>query len=168
VYYSGNACRATINNIYKDHDQSNRKTKRNKHNEITLTVFHQNICGQFNKKNQLLNTLTIKSRQIICITEHHLIDEVLERITLHPYTLGTKFCRPMHKCRGVCIFIQDNIHYTNISMDRYSYEKDTEICAVKLHILSCTVVTITVHRSQTDNITYFLDNLEAALNQICT
>jgi len=72
----------------------------------------------------------------------------------------------MHKCGGVCIFIQDNIHYTNINMDRYSNEKDIEICAVKLHILSCTIVIITVYRSPTGNIAYFLDNLEAALNQI--
>jgi len=66
----------------------------------------------------------------------------------------------------VCIFIQDNIHYTNINMERYSTEKDTEICAVKLHILSCTIVIITVYRSPSDNIAYFLNNLEAALNQI--
>jgi hypothetical protein len=37
---------------------------------------------------------------------------------------------------------------------------------VKLHILCCTTVTITAYRSPTGNITYFLDNLEAALNQI--
>jgi len=51
-------------------------------------------------------------------------------------------------------------------MERYSTEKDTEICAVKLHILSCTIVIITVYRSPSDNIAYFLNNLEAALNQI--
>jgi len=64
------------------------------------------------------------------------------------------------------MFIQDNIHYTNINMDRYSNEKDIEICAVKLHILSHTIVIITVYRSPTGNIAYFLNNLEAALNQV--
>jgi len=34
-----NACRATTNNIYKDHDQSNRKPILNKHTENTFTVF---------------------------------------------------------------------------------------------------------------------------------
>ena len=62
------------------------------------------------------------------------------------------------------MFIQDNIHYTNINMDRYSNEKDIEICAVKLHILSRTIVIITVYRSPTGNIAYFRDNLETALN----
>ena len=38
------------------------------------------------------------------MTEHRLIDEALEGITLHPYTLGAKFCRRMHKCGGVYIY----------------------------------------------------------------
>ena len=52
-------------------------------------------------------------------------------------------------------------------MDRYSNEKDMEICAVKLHILPCTFIIINVYRSPTGNIAYFLNNLEAALNQVC-
>jgi len=56
------------------------------------------------------------------------------------------------------------VYTTNVNMDRYSSEKDIEICAVKLHILSCTNIKITVYRSQTVNIAYFLNNLEAALN----
>jgi len=73
----------------------------------------------------------------------------------------------MHKCGGVCVFVQDNMHSTNINMDRYSNEKDIEICAVKLHILSCTIIIITVYRSPTGYIAYFLNNLEAAANQVC-
>ena len=66
----------------------------------------------------------------------------------------------------MCIFVQDNTHCTNINMDRYSSERDIEICAVKLHILSCTIITITVYRSPTGYIAYFLNNLEAAVNQV--
>jgi len=51
-------------------------------------------------------------------------------------------------------------------MDRYSSEKDIEICALKLHILSHIIIIITVYRSQTGNIAYFLNNVEAALNQV--
>ena len=76
----------------------------NKHTENTFTVFHQNICGLL-KKEKLLNSLTRNSLQIILITEHHLIDEELEGITLHPYTLGAKFCRQMHKCGDVCVYL---------------------------------------------------------------
>ena len=49
-------------------------------------------------------------------------------------------------------------------MDGYAKEQDIEICAVKLHISSRTVVIITVYRSPAGNIACFLNNLEAALN----
>ena len=152
-------------NIHKDHDQLNTRLIPIKQTKNTFTVFHQNICGLLNKREELLNSLTSTSPQIICLTEHLLADEELEGVTLHPYILGAKFCKRMHKCGGVCTFILDNIHYTNINMDKYSNEKDTEICAMKLHISSHTIV-ITVYRSPTGNITYFLHNLEAALNQV--
>ena len=161
-----NACRTTNNNIHKDHDQSNENPILNKQNKNNFTVFHRNVCGLLNKKEELLYSLTRNSPQIICITEHHLIYEELEGITLHSCTLGAKFCRQLHKRSGVCIFIQDNMHCTNINMDRYSDEKDIQICAVKLHILSCTIITITVYKSPTGNTAYFLNNLEAALNQV--
>jgi hypothetical protein len=51
-------------------------------------------------------------------------------------------------------------------MDRYSNEKDIEICAVKLHISLHTIIIVTVYRSPTGNIDYFLNNLEEALNHI--
>jgi len=92
------------NNIHKNHDQSNKKPKLNKQTENTFTVFHENICGLLNKREKLLNSLTRNSPQIICIAEHHLTGEELEGVTLHPYTLGAKFCRRKHKC-GVCVCI---------------------------------------------------------------
>jgi hypothetical protein len=51
-------------------------------------------------------------------------------------------------------------------MDVYSSKKDIEICAVKLHILSCTVIIITLYRSPMGNVANFLNNLEAALHQM--
>ena len=93
------------NNIHKDHDQFNKKPISNKQTTNTFTGFHQNICGLLNNKEELRNSLTRNSPQIICITEYHLIDEEVEGITLNSYTLGAKFCRQTHKCGGVCIFI---------------------------------------------------------------
>ena len=49
-------------------------------------------------------------------------------------------------------------------MDRYSNEKNIEICAVKLNISLRTIIIVTVCRSPTGNRDYFLNNLEEALN----
>jgi len=64
------------------------------------------------------------------------------------------------------MFVQDNMHCTNINMDRCSNKKDIEICAVKIHILSDSIIIITVYRSPTVNTAYILNNLKAALNQV--
>jgi len=64
------------NNVHKDHERSNKKLVSNKQNKDSLTVFHQNICGLLNKKEELLDSLTRNSPRIICITEHHLIEEL--------------------------------------------------------------------------------------------
>jgi len=99
-----NTCRTMNNNIHKDHDQSNKTLTLNKQNKNTFTVFCWNICGLLNKKEKLLNSLKRNSPNIICITEHHLIDEELEGITFHSCTLGAKFFRWPHKFRGVCMY----------------------------------------------------------------
>jgi hypothetical protein len=47
------------------------------------------ITGRLlNKKDELLNSLTLNSPQIICISEHHLNIEELESMILHSYMLG--------------------------------------------------------------------------------
>ena len=51
-------------------------------------------------------------------------------------------------------------------MDKFSNEKNKGICSMKLHISSHTIVIITVYKSPTGNITYFLHNLGTALNQV--
>ena len=58
------------NNIHKDRDQTNNKPILNEQNKNTFTVFHQNICGLLNKKEELLHSLVKQSPQIISITEH--------------------------------------------------------------------------------------------------
>ena len=60
----------------------------------------------------------------------------------------------------VCIFIKDNLHFGNINMDKYSNEMDTEICAIKIQTPFCALVIVTVYRSPTGDVTYFLNTLE--------
>jgi len=43
---------------------------------------------------------------------------------------------------------------------------DIEICAIKIHITSCAIVIVTVYRSPTGDVTYFLNTLEAVVDQL--
>lgn len=64
-------------NTHKDHDSSKNLTPIKQADNI-FTVFHQNLFGLLNKREELLIPLLSVSPRIICITEHHLIDEELE------------------------------------------------------------------------------------------
>jgi len=100
------------------------KLKPIKYAAKAVTILHQNICGLSNKKEELLHSLTEHPAHIICLTEHHLQDEEIEGMAFNKYTLGAKFCRKAHKGRGICILIEENSHFMNINMDKYSKEME--------------------------------------------
>jgi len=150
-------------NRYEHYTQN--KLKPIKYDAKAVTIFHQNICGLPIKKEELLHSLTEHPAHIICPTEHHLQDE-LECMTFNKYTLGAKFCRKAHKGGGVCILIEENSHFANINMDKYSKEMDIEICAINIVTPSCTIVVVTIYRSTTGDVTYFLNTLETAIDQL--
>jgi len=130
-----------------------------KHTEKTLTIFHQNICD-LNKKEELSHSLMEHPVRIICLTEHHLHDGELEGMIFNKYALEGKFCRKAHKGGDV------NLHFTNINMDKYSEERDIEICAIRVYTPSCQTVVVTVYRSPTGDITNFLNTLETAIDKL--
>ena len=136
-----------------------------KHTEKTLTIFHQNICD-LNKKEELSHSLMEHPVRIICLTEHHLHDGELEGMIFNKYALGAKFCRKAHKGGDVCILIDVNLHFTNINMDKYSEERDDEICAIRVYTPSCQTMVMTVYRSPTGDITNFLNTLETTIDKL--
>jgi hypothetical protein len=69
-------------------------------------------------------------------------------MSLNQYIIGAKFCRKTYKCGGAYIFIKDNLHFTNINMDKYSKEKDIETCSIKIHTPSGIIVVVVAYRSQ--------------------
>jgi hypothetical protein len=66
----------------------------------------------------------------------------------------------------VCIFVKDNVQSRDIKLNKYSKEKDLEICTVKLHISSHTIVVIAIYRMPSGNFACFLDSLESILNWV--
>ena len=111
-------------------------------------------------------SLSVNPPHIICLTEHHLCSNEIDTIALTNYSLGAKFCRNTFKNGGVCIFTYESIQSTYINLNKFCKEKDSEICAVKLHLLSCEMCIITIYRSPYGNFQYFIDNLEKILSMI--
>jgi hypothetical protein len=123
-------------------------------------IFHQNIRGLgSNKLDELFVSLLANPPHIICLTEHNLRSNEIDTIALTNYSLGPKFCRNTFKNGGVCIFTYETIQFTYINLDEFCKEKNLEVCAVKLHFLSCEICIITIYRSPFTNFQYFIDNL---------
>jgi exonuclease III len=131
-------------------------------------ILHQNIRSLNNNKTDKFSiSLATYPPHVLCLTERHWRDNELDSIAIKNYNLGAKFCRNFFKNGGVCIFLQDNLQFTDVSLFKFCREKDLEICAVKLYLAACTMCIVTVYRSPASNFQY-LNNLEIILNSVYT
>jgi hypothetical protein len=98
----------------------------------TVTILHQNICGLRRKTDELISSISPNFPQVLCFSEHHLKTFELDKISINGYKLGAAHSRQVLKGGGVCIFVQNTLECTNIDLDKYCKEQDTEICMLKL------------------------------------
>jgi len=154
------------NTEYKNLNHSCNKFPHNSCNINKFTLLHQNIREINNKIEEFLISLSSDAPQIISVTEHHLKKEELGIVNFSHYTLGAFFCRQSASHGGVCIFVPKNIQYYTIDLGSFNKEKDFEVCALKLNILSISLTVICIYRSQTGNFLYFINQLELILNKI--
>jgi hypothetical protein len=122
-------------------------------------LLHQNISGITNKTDEFLISLSPKVHQIICLTEDHLKYEQIGNLILGQYTLGAAFCRQTYRQGGACIYISKDTEFSTINLEQHKKEKDLEICALKIQLLTNTFTIICIYRSPTGNFTYFLHQL---------
>ena len=151
-----------VNKAYSLKNDINTNKQTNSKNFFKIS--HQNIRGLKSKVDELSNSLFPDYPHIMCLTEHHLKDYKIDNLPIDYFKLGSKFCRHEFKNGGVCIFIHEDLEFFTISLDKYSKEKDTEVCAVKLNITSIKLIILAIYRSPLYNFTNFLKNLESVLN----
>jgi exonuclease III len=131
----------------------------------SFTVFHQNIRGLRNKNNELLESVLPKLSHVICLTEHHSIEQEIGTFSIDHYILGAKFCRQGLKYRGTGIFVHESLAFTNIDLQGFSMEQVIETCAVKINLLPTTIYIICIYRSPTGNSVRFIKGIDTILNQ---
>ena len=110
--------------------------------------------------------LNNKPIHILCLSEHHLDMKQIERTVIPNYILNAHFCRNIFKKGGVCIFTHKTLHCREIKLNKFSKEKDLEVCATELQQLSYKVCIMTIYRSPTGDFQYFLNTLEEILNSL--
>jgi len=161
-YYPGSAIEGCNYNFKTIQKNTTYKHYRTNH----FKILHQNARGLSRKIDEFLISLLPNSPQILCLTEHHLRNEEIANVNVDQYTLGTQFCRQTYKQGGVCIYVSNDIQFSTINLEQHDREKDLEICALKMRILSYSFIIICIYRSPLGNFDYFLNQLESMLNKI--
>ena len=80
------------------------------------------------------------------------------------YTLGASYCRHSFKMGGVCIFVNKNLNFKNIDLQKFSLERDIEAGAIKISVKSASICILSVYRAPSGNFALFLNKLEMILN----
>jgi hypothetical protein len=139
-----------VNNTHKQNKNYTDKST------VYIKIYHQNIRGLGMKSSELIGHLHPDYPHALCLTEHHLKHFQIKNILMENYNLGASYCREQYEKRGVAIYINKSIQYSNIDIVKYCREKDIEICALKLSYYDKKICIITLYRSPSGNFDFCL------------
>jgi exonuclease III len=128
-----------------------------------LIIYNQNIQGSKSKLNEFMITLSEIKPHVICISEHHLNNSYLNMSHIPSYRLGANYCRTTLKCGGTCIFVHEDVHFSNINLSEHCMERDLEITALKVTFKKKSFIILCLYRAPSGDLEYFLDHLEEIL-----
>jgi len=142
----------------------------NKNDDISnlFKIHHQNIRGLKGKTNEIMLSLLTEAPHLICLTEHHLKNYKMDATPISNYKLGAKYCRKKFKNGCACIYIQEALKFTNISLQKHCKEQDIEITAVQLKLNKKNVIIFCVYRAPSGDFDYFLNKLDYIHNSLHT
>lgn len=134
-------------------------------NQQNIRIFHINTQSVKNKVSEFENFICDKNIDILCLSEHWLVDLEFPNLRLLNFLPCTAFCRSLKKGGGVAILLNNNISFKDIlDVKALSIESIIEICSIYLKERKLYV--IAVYRPPTGCFRTFLDQLESALHII--
>jgi hypothetical protein len=68
------------------------------------------------------------SPQVLCFSEHHMIENKLSLVNIENYSLRSNFSRGRYQKGGVCIFICNDVCFSHVDLYNYFVEKILETC----------------------------------------
>jgi len=107
----------------------------------------------------MLSLLT-EAPHLICLTEHRLKNYEIDATPISNYKQSGKYYRKKLKNGGVCIYIQEALKFTNISLQKHCKEQDIEITAVQLKLNKKNVIIFCVYRAPSGDFDYSLNKLD--------
>jgi exonuclease III len=133
-----------------------------------FAILHQNIRSIRNKSEELINSLKIDGidPHILCLSEHHMVEQDLLFLKLNGYTLGSSYSHQIFQKQGVCIFTRNDLCYNKIDVSYFCDEKHFEACAVQIDIKGFHIIIICIYRSPSGEFGQILRLLDSTLKSI--
>ena len=138
--------------------KNHQKCKKNDDTRKQLVVYLQNIRSLKNKINELLISLSAKTPDVLCLTEHHLRDYEISNTCIPTFKLVANYCRHHLKQGGMCIYIHESLDFKNINLLNYCSEQDIELAAIQIKKQKGNIIIICIYRAPTGNFDVFLHN----------
>jgi hypothetical protein len=135
-----------------------------------LVILHQNIAGLLNKQDILDIAIkeleeTLKSIDIICLSETFISKGDEKNVRLHNHVLGSHWSRPNLKRGGVCILVKNDLNFVNLEiMKEFSMQNVFECCGISL--TDSNLVVVCIYTTPNPDKSLFLHKLESLLYRL--
>lgn len=125
---------------------------------------HLNVNGLNNKTSFLDTYLLDHPADVLCITEHHLHRDQINKVNLNNYKLASSHCRTICKRGGVAIFCKHNVPFKLIDISTFTSDIDFEATAI--HLVEQNILIVSVYRSPAGDFTIFINKLKLILDYL--
>ena len=92
----------------------------------------------------------------------------LQQTFLDNYKIGACYCRNAFEKGGACIFVQENVRYVKLDLEKHCKDKDFEVCAKKMYFNTRHAYIIAIHRAPSGNFDFFITKLHTILRRLHT
>lgn len=142
-----------------------RKLTGNHRNNITKNmIFYTNAGGLPSKMPNILTILDYYNPAIICISETHITDEIIEaEFRLSGFSVVNCGSHSRHT-GGVAIYIRDGIQYQELLQE--SFENNVWIIAVKIQLNKTSYVLCNIYHSPSSSDAQFISFLEEKFEEL--
>lgn len=131
-----------------------------------LGIMHFNFQGLNGKLLALEKILTDNKVDILCLTEHWELNE-MTGFAFGDYRVSSCFYRK-HTRGGVCIVSRKGLETRMLPVQKFSREKEFEICCSSFMLGDKETVVCAVYRAPSANFSTFMDLLEETLGALRT
>jgi hypothetical protein len=142
--------------------------KQNAETLNSINIFHQNIRGLRSKGNESIHSFETGNinPHILCLSEHHMIEQELLPLAMDRYLLGSSFCQKALQRGGVCIFVTADQQFSKIDISHHCNQQDFEICAIQVVAKTSHLIILSRYGAPSGDINEFLRRLDATLKSL--